>query len=665
MTEEIKSILTPKLFVTLIIVAILSAIINLILQPYTTLAGGLMFYHWTLPLIVLFAILLLSMALPQFKKLLNRPKLGLLYVAIAMGVVFSYQSCPYAIIHNAITMKQTMFEWWPFNWAVKDSWVFGPITPDYVDVATQFTTGGVPVPWGAWSPFVEWWMAYCALWLLFWVGWWSIVHERWIDVEKLPYPSSMAATMQISMAIEEKEKIGGRLKYFLLGAVLGLVFQLPVIANMLNPSIPDIYAGYASGPNAALMCVTVPALHAFPVMDKIATCPYIYIMFYIFPTKILFSVWFFQVVFMLIPEFIAYNMGYYSGIADVELKGQGPLSTELPFKWNEVWNGIYIGLLLMWIVLSIPYLKGLFKKAPDEDKKFLPFPIKWILIIASTTGLFSMMVVAGTSMISAVVMILSLWLLFFAVMRVYGFATTDTLWFGYPIVWRNYPYMVKYLYTSQPYWGVWAPPPAEYVTTMHLSNQFTTITMAEDNVSSGLIFAIPMSVKVASDSGVHPRDIMKVMIVAGLLSAMIGFPFALWWSYTIGSNNFPVHLWDNWWQWVMPNFGAIEGQPSVEPALPWLFGGIAIMVVLSILNFRFIWWPLDPAGVALAINGAETLFLFPALVAWVVKKLVFRLGGTKLNDTIALPVSIGFIVGYWVMFMIGTLGGIIKFFLAI
>lgn len=74
-------------------------------------------------------------------------------------------------------------------------------------------------------------------------------------------------------------------------------------------------------------------------------------------------------------------------------------------------------------------------------------------------------------------------------------------------------------------------------------------------------------------------------------------------------------------------------------------------------------WPLEPAGVAAAFGSSGTGYLLPAGIAWLIKKLVLRIGGTKLNDNVAMPIAIGFLVGYWFLLFIGGLLGMIQFFL--
>ena len=188
--------------------------------------------------------------------------------------------------------------------------------------------------------------------------------------------------------------------------------------------------------------------------------------------------------------------------------------------------------------------------------------------------------------------------------------------------------------------------------------------MGENNTQFGMALAIPMAYKVGADTGTHPRDITKVILVAGIISAIIGFPTAVWFDYTFGTTNTPMQMYDAWWIWTFSSVPQLStGMPAAEPIWPWILAGILLSVVLSFMNFRYLWWPLDPAGVALSINGAGSAWLFPALVGWIVKTLVVRTGGTRLNDRVVMPAAVGVLVGYWVLMFIGAILGMIRFFM--
>ena len=50
-----------------------------------------------------------------------------------------------------------------------------------------------------------------------------------------------------------------------------------------------------------------------------------------------------------------------------------------------------------------------------------------------------------------------------------------------------------------------------------------------------------------------------------------------------------------------------------EPLWPYLLVGIIISVTLSVLNFRYIWWPLNPHQCGVRFSGGSAQ-IFPALI---------------------------------------------------
>ncbi len=668
MTEEAKRVLTPKTWAALIALSAVMSFVGVLTSPYgPSWMFSMVLGSFTAPIIALFIVMIISKISSSFSKSLTPQLLALVYTVTAMSVVFCYSMIPYGIVHNAVNGRLNTFDWHPATWLVKDSWVFGPVNRDSV---TPILTGGAATPWADWSPFLGWWIAYTICWLVFWLGWMALLEERWIEVEKLPYPQALTGTMQITMATQkEKSEEGPSSKMFLIGILIGAILVVPIVARQLSSAIPDIY-GWTAAPYLPWMLGTlslgqIPATSVIPVMAFLPVNPMIYALFYLFPLKILFSMWVFCLVGVLIPSQIAYYSGYYTALAQTGDRFQAFMQGA-PFNWNGVWIGSVIGITITWFALNFSYIGSLFKKPAEPEKKALPPMMGWLMVGGSTIMMIVLLFTAGTSIIGAVAIILTMWLLYLSIIRVYGFAgVAGTAW-GFPNDWTHLPFLTKYIYTSPGYSGsaLAYTRTTEFTTTMWLTNRWTGELMAENNTQFGLVFAIPMCYKVAYDTGTHPRDVTKLILVSGILSAVIGYPTALWFSYTVGVNNWPMGQFDAWWHWVFdaPWGNINSGLGISEPIYPYILAGIVIVLVLGVLNFRFIWWPIDPAGVALGLGAAGTGWLLPALVAWVAKTLVLRTGGTKLNDRTVLPLIIGLLVGYWVMIFVGALGGLIVYF---
>jgi hypothetical protein len=311
-------------------------------------------------------------------------------------------------------------------------------------------------------------------------------------------------------------------------------------------------------------------------------------------------------------------------------------------------------------------MKSLFKKADEPERVAIPHMLGWVFIIISTIVLIGLLIAAGTNVVGSILVVFTMWIIFLSSVRVFGFASIiGTAWFG-PFDWTHYMTFNKYQWHPGMTADILSANPElarTYTTTMLLTNRFTGEIMGENNTQFGMAFAIPMCYRVGLDMGVHPRDITRLILTTGIISAIIGFPTAVWFDYLVGTNNTPMGLYDAWWIWVHPNAATVENQPAADPLWPYLLAGILLSAVLSVLNFRYVWWPLDPAGVAVGLSGGGSAWIFPALIAWIVKSIVMRIGGTRLNDRVLVPIMVGLLVGYWFLMFLGAFLGLIKFFM--
>ncbi|MHB1460958.1 MAG: DUF6785 family protein [Armatimonadota bacterium] len=84
--------------------------------------------------------------------------------------------------------------------------------------------------------------------------------------------------------------------------------------------------------------------------------------------------------------------------------------------------------------------------------------------------------------------------------------------------------------------------------------------------------------------------------------------------------------------------------------------GAAIVGVLRLARTALPWWPLHPAGYALAVSFAMDYFWFSFLIAWVIKGSMIQIGGMKLYKK-AVPFFLGLVLGdYTVGCILAILG---------
>lgn len=157
------------------------------------------------------------------------------------------------------------------------------------------------------------------------------------------------------------------------------------------------------------------------------------------------------------------------------------------------------------------------------------------------------------------------------------------------------------------------------------------------------------------------RSMNKALIFAFVASLLIAFAVGLPYVYKYGFHYVGYH-----WQWhsrvgfaqaatlvfgmaspegLPPYNGRFEAGNAVAQAIAVLF-----TIFLSYMHSTFAWFPLHPLGYVMGVADWPRLFWFGFFIAWAIKSLVFRYGGTALHKKVR-PFFIGLITGsviWWV-----------------
>jgi hypothetical protein len=161
------------------------------------------------------------------------------------------------------------------------------------------------------------------------------------------------------------------------------------------------------------------------------------------------------------------------------------------------------------------------------------------------------------------------------------------------------------------------------------------------------------------------RNVFKILLLVALISpitvycceVLLGYTYGLsrisicGSSYTCGA---PWGFTAEWWA---------SGWRS-EPWVPYVLIGIVIVGVLSILRARYVWFPFEPIGFlnGTSFNSTISGLWLPFLIAWVLKTLTLRIGGSKAYENYGLPMAGGAIAGCMAITILGTILGIIRFY---
>jgi len=178
-------------------------------------------------------------------------------------------------------------------------------------------------------------------------------------------------------------------------------------------------------------------------------------------------------------------------------------------------------------------------------------------------------------------------------------------------------------------------------------------------------FAHPMPIqlegmKLADTSGGSGRQMVKAMMLAGLVGTIAVFWAYLHVAYTLGAGTANVERWAR----IFPyeNFRDLSrliripkkaNLPGVEAAGV----GFLIATTLGLLRQRLPWFPLHPLAYAVANSWGVAQIWMPVMIGSIFKGVILRYGGLR-GYRRAVPLFLGLILGEMTLGCLWTLYGI-------
>jgi hypothetical protein len=648
----------PLILLT-VISSTLGSIVYFLLRPLGTTFQCT--YDWgvcsrtTFLTILPFIMIILSY---PFRKLLKITQAHLTYL-YAMGTIICFSNLggvegaylfpvgiSRTILHTPEEVLAVMEPWW---------WV------PPADEVKAMLAGGTPINWSAWIGPIFFWASLNYSLFILTSGISLVFRRRWIDVEKIPFPQTLAA-YEIVRTVTDRAP---NRTPFIIGLLIGLVYEIPVFLQALFPWFPDIYGWRAVCPGGT-WCPnpsTLPLMESIVGITTMTKDPVAFAIFFLAPLSVSFGVWFWTLV-MWIVEQAAYTMGYYTGITTqggfCRLFGYGGTASFMwgpPFYWaymSCIGGAIAIAVTILYN--SISYLRETIKLAftsrsssLEEKGEATSYRFAYTLLIAGIILVVLWHMMAGIDFLSAF-SILVFTVIIGGVAGFYTYAHTGFIainnlrgahsWF---------PILVR--------WGGSLPD-------MNSKNIIMADFMTQNftNGSNLMNFPIAQMVpfKMASLTGASVRNTFKVMVATVIISTPLIMITKIWISHLYGT---PV----------------IQGGAcSIRDAcsgFAWIgnlslsvsYGAIGFLIafILMILHARFIWFPLEPLGfvIATSVGGGWWGVWNAFLGAWIVKTIVLRVGGSKLYENYGVPVVGGILAGVVTTIFVGSIALAVKFFI--
>jgi hypothetical protein len=156
--------------------------------------------------------------------------------------------------------------------------------------------------------------------------------------------------------------------------------------------------------------------------------------------------------------------------------------------------------------------------------------------------------------------------------------------------------------------------------------------------------------KIGRDMRMEPRRLLAAMILACVIGV-----FAMFWALldvTLKQGAATANIRSYYTPIGAEAFNRLSGwiaypKSTDVTAISWMALGFGFTVFLMSMKSAFFWWPLHPAGYALANSYALEYWWMTLLIGWLIKLVIVRYGGIK-GYRRALPFFLGLILGDYV-----------------
>jgi len=538
-----------------------------------------------------------------------------------------------------------------------------------LSAAKAMMAGGVATNWAQWGPSVFVWSLFYITFFFFTSSVTLIFRHAWLDVEQIPFPLALASYE----IVKRVESGGGGVKVegstrrsfmnpFWIGFILAFVFEIPIFMARTFPWFPDIYAWSTVCPSGSVHATETDVIASMIVgytgysKDIIA-----FAMALLVPLSVSFNVWFWTIVMWILDQ-IAYATGSFTGMLSSSGNARMCCTTNSlgftgPFRWNLMsMVGGFLALAAMQIFLRRKYLMttiraAVAKEKPEWEKnEAMSYRSMYIMIVLSVIACFISLNLLGVDFLASFLLIafncFTTWLAMLMLFGLGAFGESDCR------IWPVWPMRIR-----------WPTAPSEENLGFVLSNKIAF--QGSNVVSYGFgngFFITALNMKMSSLTGTSNRNAFWIGVMAMLISVPVTLATRTWLVNIYGSRSGgEVGSTQPSGIGCMTYFDSL---PSNAIFATYGTAGFVIVTLLSILHARYLWFPFEPVGFIIATNfgGFWSTLWSVFLVAWIVKTIVLRTGGSKLYSEWIVPSVGGFAGGVALGTLLGCIAGVFKFY---
>jgi len=480
---------------------------------------------------------------------------------------------------------------------------------------------GEPIPWLPWIMPLAHWLVVVVLMFGAFICLATLLRSQWADNERLSFP---LAQLPIEMLRAESGEPFYRNRLLYIGAAIPAVIHLVNLAHNVDPDLPQI----------TLMWNLHPLLFKGPPLNQMTSfrvhLPLAAVgFFFLLPTELLFSFWFFYLFLAKGHEAILLTLGQTLGrpshadtslyLASAEAGGFFVLSGYLLFLARPVFSA---GIKGLWRLRS---QRG---RLPGAQE-MMPYPLALLGLIATIIASAVWLTTTGLSFWLALMEVV-VYVLVIALVMTRATAEGGLL-------------MTEIIFTPLDIYGMFGQRRllgARNLTAM----VFATVPFAGD--MRGLTLQGMMdSQKIADSIGLRRRSLHAALWIGILASLVSGFAILLWLNYRQGAMALSGQY--SWLSGVFLEEHAafLSGDERINPmASVCFFLGAAFTVFLAFMRRQFWWWPLHPLGFVMVGSWSLVVYWFAIFLAWLLKTVIVHYGGLS-GYTRARPFFLGLIFG--------------------
>ncbi len=475
---------------------------------------------------------------------------------------------------------------------------------------------GQSIPWQVWAVPLFWWLTLIAAIILVTLCIAVMFRRQWSRHERLTYPLVTVAQEMVTGAQERRI-----LPVFMRGKLFWMGFALPffiICWNMLNyfwPTIPVIP-------------VRIPNIIIHPDFPPVvASLNFLTIGFSYFASpEVLFSVWFFYLLFML-------QAGISNRIGFTVPGMQDWWSGEPTTGWLHFGGFFFLVVLVVWHArrhLKQVVLKALKPDYPvDDSEEMLSYRVAfWGLIIGLAYICFWLQR-AGMSPVLVLLFVLATIVIHLGIARIV--AESGVIYVRGPL-----SAQVFSVYTI----GSAALPPAA----------MTALAFSYALIANGRGLFMPSmvhSVKLGELIRANKRKLCVAVVMGLSFGILVSIGFSIYLGYWKGALNFLSNVFALHGRVVFDQTLAKMRTPFTTSGIRLFLFGIGVVIAggLTLLRISFAWWPLHPIGFAISGTYLTRWAALPVFIAWLAKTLILKIGGVDAYRK-SKPFFLGLLTGY-------------------